>query len=155
MTTETWCGCSKCGNDFLLREMYSIGFDGEYACFDCFKGMEGGEEALKMLLELAPKGVNKGGEKFDHGKLDFSIVPFECLDELAKIMTYGCIKYGKPSGWQLVENMEDRYFSALMRHLSAYKQGEARDPESNELHLSHALCNIVFLLWKELQKEKQ
>lgn len=91
------------------------------------------------------------GQKFDQGKLQYDLIPFECLDELAKILTYGAVKYGKPSGWQYVEHMEDRYFAALLRHLSAYRQGEKRDAESGHLHLSHALCNIVFLLWKELQ----
>lgn len=93
------------------------------------------------------------GEKFDSGKAPWDVVPFECLDELVKILNYGVKKYGKPSGWQHVENMEDRYFAALMRHLSAWRQGERIDPESGELHLSHALCNVVFLVWKELQEK--
>lgn len=91
------------------------------------------------------------GIKHDQGKLPYDVVPFECLDELCKILQYGIEKYGKPSGWQYVEHMEDRYFAALMRHLSAHRQGEKLDPESGHLHLSHALCNVVFLLWKELQ----
>lgn len=94
------------------------------------------------------------GEKYDQGKNQWDIIPFECLDELAKIMTYGVVKYGKPSGWQHVPNMEERYFSALMRHVSSYRQGEDRDQESGHLHLAHALCNITFLLWAQLQKEK-
>lgn len=96
-----------------------------------------------------------GGVKHDQGKNQWDSIPFECLDELAKIMTYGVNKYGAPSGWESVPNMENRYFSALMRHLSAYKQGEERDSESGHYHLSHALCNVVFLLWKELQNERQ
>lgn len=96
---------------------------------------------------------NTGGQKFDAGKLQYDLIPFECLDELAGILTYGCVKYGKPSGWESVPNMENRYFAALMRHLSAYRQGEQYDPESGRLHLSHALCNVVFLLWKTLHQE--
>lgn len=95
------------------------------------------------------------GEKYDTGKLQYDLVPFECVDELAKILTYGAAKYGRPSGWESVEDMENRYFAALMRHLSKHKQGEKRDDESGHLHLSHALCNVVFLLWKELQANKQ
>lgn len=93
------------------------------------------------------------GQKFDTGKLQYDLVPFECLDELAKIMTYGCIKYGKPSGWQFVEDMENRYFAALMRHISAYRRGEIFDAESGYRHLSHALCNVVFILWQQIQED--
>ena len=92
------------------------------------------------------------GEKYDAGKPPWDVVPFEVLDELVKILNVGVKKYGKPSGWQYVEDMENRYFAALMRHLSAYRQGERTDPESGELHISHALCNVVFLVWKELEK---
>jgi hypothetical protein len=93
------------------------------------------------------------GQKFDEGKLQYDLIPFECMDELAKILTYGCQKYGKPSGWETVPDMKNRYFAALLRHLSRYRQGELLDPESGHSHLSHALCNVVFLLWKELQEE--
>lgn len=95
-----------------------------------------------------------GGQKFDAGKLPWDVVPFECLDELVKILGYGVQKYGKPSGWETVPDMEGRYFAALMRHLSAYRQGERRDCESGEYHISHALCNVVFLVWAELQKDR-
>jgi len=116
-------------------------------CLDCF---------AKIYNDVfKPDKPKEGGKKFDQGKNDWSIIPFECLDELAKIMTYGVAKYGKPSGWASVPDMKNRYFSALMRHLSAYKQGERVDKESNHRHISHALCNVVFLLWKELQEEKE
>lgn len=95
------------------------------------------------------------GEKYDAGKPPWDVVPFEVLDELVKILNVGVKKYGKPSGWQHVEDMENRYFAALMRHLSAYRQGEHTDPESGELHISHALCNVVFLVWKELEKTEE
>lgn len=91
------------------------------------------------------------GKKYDQGKLQFDLIPFECLDELAKILTYGAVKYGRPSGWESVPDMENRYFAALMRHLSAYRQGEVFDDESGHRHLSHALCNVVFIPWKQLQ----
>jgi len=132
--------CNYCKQSLSTEEMCCDSTNG-YMCFACYRYGEKKEEKT-------------GGEKYDQGKNAWGIIPFECLDELSKIMTYGVKKYGKPSGWQLVENMEDRYFSALMRHISAYKQGEVFDAESNHRHLSHALCNIVFLLWKELQNER-
>jgi hypothetical protein len=78
----------------------------------------------------------------------WDLLPIECVEEVVKILTFGCEKYG-PNSWQKVENGEDRYYAALMRHLSASRQGEEVDPESGLSHLSHAMCNIVFLLWFE------
>lgn len=98
-------------------------------------------------------GFESEGQKYDQGKLMYDLIPMECMDELAKILTYGATKYGKPSRWETVPDMENRYFAALMRHLSRNRQGEKLDPESGYSHLSHALCNVVFLLWKELQNE--
>jgi hypothetical protein len=89
------------------------------------------------------------GKKFDTGKLRWDLLPLDCIEEVVKILTFGANKYG-PNNWQGVE--EDRYFAALMRHLSASRQGEMNDSESGLSHLSHAMCNILFLLWFEKHK---
>ena len=36
-----------------------------------------------------------------------------------------------------------------------YAQGEILDKESGELHLSHALTNIMFLIWKIKANENE
>ena len=92
--------------------------------------------------------------KFDADKLRYELVPIEAIEEIAKVLTYGADKY-KPNSWQLVEPFEDRYYAAAMRHIMAWRKGESIDLESKLNHLSHALCNIMFLLWKELQDSKQ
>jgi len=38
-----------------------------------------------------------------------------------------------------------------MRHLVAEYKGEDYDIESGFLHLAHAACNILFLLWKKMK----
>lgn len=86
------------------------------------------------------------GKKYDNGKIRYDLIPPECLKELAKILTFGSEKYGA-NNWQNLENYNERYYSALMRHIEAWRSGEMHDPESGELHLSHAMCNVMFLLW--------
>jgi len=86
------------------------------------------------------------GRKFDEDKLRWDLLPIDCVEDVVKILTFGAKKYG-PNNWQGVD--ADRYFAALMRHLSASRQGELNDIESGLSHLSHALCNVVFLLWFE------
>ena len=71
------------------------------------------------------------------------------LEAIAEVMTYGANKYGD-NNWQGVET--DRYYAALMRHLQAWRKGELVDEESGLHHLKHALCNIAFILSKELER---
>jgi hypothetical protein len=86
------------------------------------------------------------GQKFDQGKPDWSLLPWEELEEVVKVLTAGREKYGA-NNWQMVDSAIDRYFSAAMRHLAARKiQGE-KDPESGFSHLAHAVCNLLFLMW--------
>ena len=84
------------------------------------------------------------GMKFDNGKLLYSLIPPETLKALAEVLTYGAQKYA-PNNWIKVENGDIRYMDALFRHLEAFRSGETHDPESGYHHLSHCLCNIMFL----------
>ena len=92
------------------------------------------------------------GLKFDEKKLRWDLLPIDCVEEVVKILTFGAEKYA-PNNWQKIES--DRYFAALMRHLSASRQGQLIDDESGLSHLSHAMCNVLFLLWKEKHGESK
>lgn len=81
----------------------------------------------------------------------WDLLPIDCVEEVVKILTFGSQKYGDNS-WQRVENAPERYYAALMRHLSQSRQGQLIDEESGLSHLSHAMCNVVFLLWLEKHK---
>lgn len=83
--------------------------------------------------------------KFDQDKPDYSLVPFEVLDEVVKVLTYGANKYDR-FNWEFVE--DKRYQAAALRHISAYMQGEMLDQESGYEHLAHAICNLMFLMAK-------
>jgi hypothetical protein len=91
--------------------------------------------------------------KKDNGKLRMDLVPIEVMEEMAKVLTFGLEKgYGENS-WKEVESK--RYEAALLRHYLAHKKGEIVDPESNLLHLSHMLCNVAFLMYREINKERK
>lgn len=94
------------------------------------------------------------GLKYDIEKLRWDLLPIECVEDIVKILTFGAKKYA-PNNWQVVENAEERYYAALLRHLSAWRQGEKVDPESGLSHLAHILCNVTFLLWFEKDKSKK
>ena len=89
--------------------------------------------------------------KYDDGKPRWSLLPWKAVNEIVKVLTYGANKY-TDDNWHKVVNTsdgEDRYFSAMMRHLYAWREGEKVDPESKLSHLAHAGCCLIFLLWKE------
>ena len=98
-------------------------------------------------------GKNNLGIKFDKEKLRYDLLPPEILEAAATIFTFGANKYGA-NNWQKLEDFDNRYYAALERHIQAWRKGEKVDKESGESHLSHALVNVMFLLWNELNNEQ-
>jgi hypothetical protein len=90
------------------------------------------------------------GVKYDSNKPRYDLVCPRAFEEFVKVLTFGAVKYS-PDNWKLVE--PDRFISALYRHVEAYRKGEACDPETEFHHLGHAMCNLMFLLSKELENE--
>lgn len=114
----------------------------------------------KQLLKLKPvtshrlvEQISKPlGPKYDTGKLRYDLITPDVTKAMAEVLTFGAEKYA-PNSWQLVPDAKRRYTAALMRHFEAYRAGEQLDPESGLSHLSHALCNLMFL--QHFEKEPQ
>lgn len=87
--------------------------------------------------------------KRDGGKLDWSLMPWETLKGAVRVLMFGAKKYSRGS-FKTVRPFNERYFSALCRHIFAWYGGERIDPETGESHLAHAACNLIFLIWGEL-----
>lgn len=96
----------------------------------------------------------KIGKKYDKGKLRYDLIPPEVIEELAKILTHGANKYG-PDNWKYLEDPENRYYAALMRHLQDWRKGNFIDEGSGESTLSHVMTNVAFLIYFEKQKTKE
>lgn len=99
---------------------------------------------------------NESALRYNSGKNDLALIPYELIEGVGKVMTYGKEKYTikdeqgniictgannwrKGMSWTSV-------LSSLKRHLLAFEKGEDKDPESNLLHLEHVAANIGFLL---------
>lgn len=92
--------------------------------------------------------------KQDKGKLRLDLLPWDALDEVGKVLTYGVIKYPNPEeNWRENSKPEDikRYKAALLRHYSAMSQGELVDPESGLAHMAHIATNALFIIALEKQ----
>ena len=92
--------------------------------------------------------------KYDNSKTDWSLMPFEAVEEINKVLEFGAQKYSAHN-WKTGKGFKySRVLNSLLRHVFAYIRGEDRDPESGLSHLAHAGCNIVFLLYYERYKAR-
>lgn len=92
-------------------------------------------------------GTEKG-VKLDKGKNRLNLV-FSgfatALWRVGEVGTFGANKY-TDNGWQSVEKPEERYTSAMLRHLFKSYQGEYIDRESGLPHLAHVAWNALAVL---------
>jgi len=82
---------------------------------------------------------------------------FDYQRSVLDVLEYGLNKYGERNGWQLVDDARNRYWAAYKRHIEAMDENSGDggvDPESGLSHKAHVLCNLLFLLWFEIQEEK-
>ncbi len=101
-------------------------------------------------------GDEKTAVKQDNGKLRYDLMPFDALDKVAEILTYGIKKYPKPEeNWRVNSTKEDipRYKAALLRHYSSMAQGEVFDAESGLPHMAHIATNSLFIIALEEKYE--
>lgn len=87
--------------------------------------------------------------KQDLGKLRYDLMPFDALDSVAEVLTYGINKYPKPEeNWRVNSTEDDikRYKAALLRHYSKMAQGESLDFESGLPHIAHIATNSLFII---------
>jgi len=82
--------------------------------------------------------------KRDHGKRRWSLVPWAALGDAVDVLTAGAAEHGD-FGWRDLPNARERYFDALLRHLTAWCDGERINRDSGRAHLAHALANAIIL----------
>ena len=96
--------------------------------------------------QLLPDGAYRANQ----GKPQWELMPVLALEEVAKVFTYGAIKYDQDNWrkgfpWRNV-------FGSAMRHMMAWLRGEDLDPESGIHHLACAATNMLFLLEYQINK---
>ena len=94
------------------------------------------------------------GRKDDQGKARWDLVPWEDLERIVDVFSFGAKKY-EPNNWKKVPDPHNRYFAAVMRHLTAWRKGEEIDPETGIPHLAHAGCSLLFLQWFDRHKSAE
>jgi hypothetical protein len=82
--------------------------------------------------------------KFDTNKLPLNLLSTEAMNQTAAVLAFGAEKYAAHN-WR-AGFAWSRPLAAAMRHITAFNDGEDKDPESGLSHLAHAACCIMFLL---------
>lgn len=93
---------------------------------------------------------SKSGVKNDQHKIRWDLVPFDAVNEVAKVLTFGAEKY-ESRNWELGMDWS-RAFGAAQRHLTRWFHGQDKDKETELTHLASACCCLFFLLSWEIRK---
>jgi len=115
---------------------------------DWFKYKFGDPKPVKSFGAVEDCPVDVIGTKYDQGKPILGAVPPHAELAVGRVLTFGSNKYAR-GNWDKVEDHENRYMDAALRHLNAHRRGELTDSESGESHLAHAACCILFMLDKQ------
>lgn len=83
-------------------------------------------------------------KKADAGKDRWELLPINQIQKVVKVLTDGAKRYGD-NGWRSVDNPQERFYAAMMRHLYAWRTGDKIDKESGFNHMIHVICNAIFL----------
>ena len=97
-----------------------------------------------FVAQGVPKMPGLAGVKHDSGKPRMSLLPFDALEELAKVLGAGEKKYSAHnhrSGFEY-----SRLTDAALRHIGAWNNGVDVDAETGISHLAHAAVNLLFLI---------
>ena len=110
-------------------------------------GMLEEEDSMKPTPPaVKPPGFppEEKGMKYDNQKTRWELMPYDALDEVADVLTFGAQKYADRN-WEKGINYS-RVLGAAARHISAFHQGVREDEETGLHPLAHAACEILFAL---------
>ena len=109
------------------------------------------ESGWDMQRRLDEEAKEMFGKKFDTDKLEWNLLYYPFLESVIRVMKLGKGRYGFEN-WKKPFD-KTRLRNAMLRHAVADMKGEYIDPDSGEPHISHVVCNAMFLYYHELKEE--
>lgn len=86
------------------------------------------------------------GPKIEENKPEYAILPWDAIEELARVFEYGSIKYKKPFTYRIGITVS-KLVSASIRHLLQwFYYRQEIDPETGCHHLAHCAANALMIL---------
>lgn len=97
--------------------------------------------------------MKKKGFKCDANKSRWGLLPLREIQEVVDVLTIGSEKY-TDDNWKCVDNAQERYYDAMLRHISQYRSSKERpvpnlinDSETGMSHLAYVICCALFIMW--------
>lgn len=131
--------CSIC--DRHISRHYGLG---EYRCYERIDP--------DVPLVIWPGKIPTDFRKHDTDKPRLDLIPRAALEAAGRALGNGAVKYGA-NNWRTCKEPE-RYVAATLRHIVAWNEGEATDPESGLSHLDHAAASLAILIGLVTQEKK-
>jgi hypothetical protein len=101
------------------------------------------------------KNIKGEGFKITEGKVEYSQIPPNVLEQIAWVLTEGAKDHGSDTNWQKVGNPRKTFYNSTMRHIEKWRSGELYNLEDHgRHHLAYAIGNLIFLLWLDLMGVK-
>jgi hypothetical protein len=103
------------------------------------------QEIIAQAGDDEPKSSN--AVRHNDGKVDLTYIPIDAQEAEARVWMAGAKKYSR-GNWEKLwgEDTVNVVLASLLRHVAAIQKGEARDPETGELHAAHIRCNSAMLI---------
>ena len=99
--------------------------------------------AGRFVRSLGDTDEDSPGVKHDDGKLQWHLLPLEVLEGAVRILMSGKNTYG---AWNWSKGLTfTRMLNASIRHLNNTQRGVDVDKGSLELHVDHAITELLFL----------
>jgi len=92
-------------------------------------------------------------QRFNDGKLRWSLVYFKGLEPLVRVLEFGAAKYD-PNQWKLGLNRTD-ILESLLRHATDLNDGIEYDADSGLHQIGHIMANAMFLQYFIDHPEKE
>jgi integrase len=98
-----------------------------------------------FISELERQKEKEVALRYNKGKLRWSLIDWKSLEPMVRVLEKGAQKYDDHN-WK--KGMPTSQISeSLLRHMFAFMNGEDNDLETNESHLGHVMCNVMFLIY--------
>lgn len=106
------------------------------------------DKAMRQYERSAEEEKQLGKDeaaRFSEGKIRHDLVAPWALEQIARVYTYGTIKYDDDNWWKGLRWKKD-VFGCILRHIWKWFRGEKNDDESGLHHLAHAAWNCLALM---------
>jgi len=125
----------------LTKTQISDGYEEKYG----EPPLEGEIKVYKRSNEEEKQMGQETAGRFSSGKIRYDLVAPWAMEQLAKVYTFGTIKYDDDNWWKGLKWKRD-VLGCVFRHVWKWVRGEKYDDESGLHHLAHAAWNCFALM---------